>query len=301
MSINKKKLAPPPPMGMENPTRSVEVMPTVRAVDNTAGDDLRVNKTRADWRGEEFTRAIRQHGKFVYWRKALLCPCSTEETDQASLSCEHCNGSGYVYVQPQCIQALMMQFDKKTNIFEKFGLYQSGTVMVTTEAKYRPGYRDSYEMRDDVIPMNELLIKGNRRGRRSVLPDGVDSARFRIVNIASILTELATGELISLEEDIHYTVTDEGWIRWTATGNRTVKDDSVISIHYDMHPIFLVDSWMHITRNDTSGRRAPNASRIVAHPVQAMAKLDFLVDVNGLPSLDPIAQPTGTGPVEPDA
>lgn len=296
--VDRRKLKPPKPSTASSPARRVEVPPTIGKRDTTAGDDVNVNKTRADFRADEFTRAIRQHGSFVWWRKALLCPCETAETDQALLDCEDCNGSGYVYVQPHSIQVWMAQFDKKTNIFEKFGLFQSGSAIATMEAKYRPGYRDSYEMRDDVMPMNELLKKGNRRGRRRKLPDGVDSARFRIVRVASMLYKCTGGELVTLDEGLHFTVTDEGWIRWTPTGARTVPDGGLVSIHYDYHPIFLVDSWMHIQRTDTSGRNTSKGlSRIVAHPVQASVKLDFLVDVNGVPSLDPIvSEATGIGP-----
>jgi hypothetical protein len=297
MATTKKKLKPPAPIGAKNPTRSVEVPPTVGKTATSQGDDVAVRKTRADFRDREFTRVIRQHGKYVYWRKALLCPCGTTETDQAALDCEDCNGSGYVYVQPQCIQALMFQFDKKTSIFEKFGLFQSGTVSVTVEPQFRPGYRDSYEMRDDVIAMNELLKKDDRRGRRSKLPAGVDSARFRIVNAASLLYKCSGGELVTLEEGLHFSITDEGWLRWTDRGNKAIGTGTKFSLHYDYHPIFLIDSWMHVQRPDVSGRGAPAGTpRAIALPVQAMAKLDFLLDINGVPSLDPIAQPTGIGP-----
>jgi hypothetical protein len=297
----RKKLRPPDPIGATSPTRSVEVPPTVGKQDTTAGDQIRVSKTRADWRANEFTKAIRQHGKFIWWRKALLCPCGTAETDQAELDCQDCNGSGYVYVHPLCIQAHMAQFDKKTNIYDKIGLYQSGAVMITSEPHHRFGYRDSLELRDDVMSMNELLDKGNRRGRRTQLPSGVDSARFRIVSIAAILHKTSAGALISLEEGVHYGITPEGWIRWTNTGNRALKDGSRFSVHYDYHPIFYVESWMHITRNDTSGRASkPGTPRVVSHPVQAMAKLAFLVDANAVPSLDDPGQPSGIGPGELD-
>lgn len=299
---DRTKIRPPAPLTKASPVRVVETPPTVGERDTTAGDEISVGKTRSDWREAEFVRVIRQHGKHCWWRKALLCPCGTAETDQAALDCPDCNGSGYVYVQPQAIQAHMAQFDKKTNIYEKFGLYQSGTVMVTVEPKYRPGYRDSYELRDDVLPMNELLTKGNRRGQRSKLPTGVDSARFRIVNATAALYKCPSGELVALEQGLHFTITDEGWIRWTSLGNNTVTDGRQFSLHYDYHPIFLVDSWMHITRQDTSGRGAPRGTpRVIAHPVQAMAKLDFLLDANGLPSLEQMGQPTGFGPAEPDS
>lgn len=292
----KPKIKPAAPI--TRPGRQVEVPSTIKAQDTTQGDDLLVRKTRADFREEEFTRVIRQHGKYVVWRKALLCPCFNPETEQATVNCQLCNQDGYIYVQPTRIQALMFMFDKKTSIYEKFGLYQEGSVNVTVEAKYRLGFRDSLEMEDSIIPMNELLFKNNRRGRRSILPAGVDSARFRIRDVAAMLYQDKAGNVIALEESIHFTITDEGWIRWTPAGNRCIPEGGVFTIHYDFHPIFLVHSWMHVTRDDVSGRKTnPSEDRVIAHPVQAMAKLDFLVNSNGLPSMElTTASPSGFGP-----
>lgn len=297
MSTPKKKLRPPAPRQTKD-GRQVEVPPTTGATLTSQGDSVTVTKTRADFREEEFVKLIRQHGKFVIWRKALLCPCFNPESEQAVVNCGNCNGSGYLYVDPHQIQAVMMQFDKRTSVYEKFGLFQEGSCQVTTEAQYRLGYRDSLEMLDSVIPMNELLIKGDRRGRRRTLPAGVDSARFRIVSVARLIHQDQDGKIISLEEGQHYTITPEGWLRWTTVGDRVVPQRGVLSIHYDYHPIFITVSWMHVTRDDVSGRRTIKSKpRTVSHPVQAVAKLDFLVNVNGLPSLDaPLAaEPTGVG------
>lgn len=289
------KIAPPPPITRRGPARRVEIPPTVGGVDTTAGDEVPTDKTRADFREEEFTRVIRQHGKHVVWRKALLCPCFNLDTEQALLDCEDCNASGYLYVQPLTIQAHMVQFDAKIRLFEKFGLWQEGSVSVTVEAKHRPGYRDSLEMRDSVIPFSELLFKGNIRGPRSVLPNGVDSARFRIVNVSALLHKKLDGTLLFLQEGVHFEITYEGWLKWLGAGDRAVKTGGVLSIQYEYHPIFIVLSWFHIQRDDTSGRKT-DVRRVVAHPAQVMAKLDYLVDVNTVPSMLPgsvVAEATG--------
>ncbi len=306
MSTPKKKIKAPAPRvepGTTNsPRRRVEVPSTVGRQDTTAGDNVPLVKTRASFREEEFVRVIRQHGKFVIWRKALLCPCFNPETEQAVLACESCDGSGYLFVDPHAIQAVMLQFDKKTSIYERFGLYQQGTVQVTVEPKYRLGYRDSIELLDAVIPMNELLIRGDRRGRRSKLPAGVDSARFRIRDVSAALYRDDAGRVVALQKGIHFDITDEGWIRWLTAAD-VVPEGGVFSLHYDFHPIFLVISWIHVTRDDVSGRKATSAEpRVISLPVSAMAQLLFLTDVNAVPSMDPVAKlPSGFGPGGPDA
>lgn len=296
---DKPKMKPPAPMLDTARKTRVETPPTTGARLTSAGDEVNADKTRASFREEEFTKLIRQHGKFVIWRKALLCPCQSPETNQPALACPRCNGGGYLYIDPHQIQALMSMFDKRTSIYEKFGLWQEGQVQISVEAPYRLGYRDSLEMIHSVIPMNELLKKGDRRGMRHKLPKGVDTARFRIVNVSSILAACGPGgigKLLTLEPEIHFTITDEGWIRWTARGEALVPDQTLLSIHYDFHPIYVVQSWMHVTRDDLSAFKTGVGvvHRAISLPVQAMGKMLWLVDSNALPSFDaPVAKPTG--------
>lgn len=300
MSRDPKKIKPPSPLQRED--RTVEVPPTVGKYDTKDAKPVPLDKTRADFREEEFTRVLRQHGKFIVWRKAMLCPCWNDETDQPSVDCEDCNQSGYIYVHPLQIQAWMAQFDGKIRLYEKFGIWQEAQVSITTEAKHRLGYRDSIEMRDSVIPFQEIIFKRNRRGPRVSLPEGVDSARFRIRNIASAVHKTKGGALAFLEEGTHFTITREGWIQWTAAGDRAVPDGDAVSLYYEFHPIFLVLSWFHVTRDDTSARKAPPTQpRIISNPVQAMAKLDFLVDPYTIPSMLPDSiVPKGTGVENPE-
>lgn len=293
----KPPIKPAKPVGL--PSRGVDVPATVKDRD-TSVEGLPTTKFRADFRVEEFQRVLLQHGKHVTWRKAMLCPCQSPETSQAKLACEQCDGGGYLYVDPLHVQCLMSQFDKRTSVYEKFGIYQQGAVQVTAAAKHRLGYRDSIEMLDAVIAFNELLTKGNRRGRRSTLPDDCDSARFRVVSVAKLLYRCERRRtLVPLEEGTHFRITREGWLRWTAAGDREVPTGGLLSIHYDFHPIYLVASWMHVTRDDVVGRKAIPA-RATALPVQAMAQLMWLTDVNALPSMDePLARPSGFGPEVP--
>jgi hypothetical protein len=295
VSEHRKKIKAPAPRLEEN--RQVEIHPTVGTKDTTAGDHVPIGKTRADFREDEFTRTIRQHGKHVVWRKAMLCPCFDMETQRSRLDCEDCNNEGFLYVDPHKIQALMAQFDKRTTLAQKFGIHQEGNVQVTVEPKYRFGYRDSIEMLDSVMPFNELIFKNDRRGRRKRLPANVDVARYRIVHVARMLYKHA-GKLVGLEQDVHFKLTPEGWIKWLPAGNDLIPAGSVITLHYDYHPVFLVVSWLHITRDDTSGRKTtPDNPRVIAHPIQAMAKLEFLLDTSAVPSMNEVVdEPTGFGP-----
>jgi hypothetical protein len=246
-------------------------------VDGTALAGVKKGLTRADFRAEEFLKAIRQHGKYVIWRKALHCPCINVAESQPDINCEQCDGSGFFYVDATRIQAHMVSFDTKTRLFEKIGQWLEGTCSVTVEPQYRLGYRDSLQLRDSIMEFDEILKKGNRRGIRSKLPTGRDSARYRIVSVTRAVVKVS-GVVHALEEGRHFRI-DRGWIQWLGEGDSLVPAGTAVSIRYAFHPVWIVVSHPHATRDDTSGRKS-TIDRIISLPVQGAAKLDFLLDIN---------------------
>jgi hypothetical protein len=290
----KKIKAPTPTLDVARKVQN-EVPPTVGSKLTTEGDQFPITKTRASFHEEEFIKLVRQHGKNVIWRKAMICPRQTDETEQSKLGCSYCGGSGLIYVDPHVISATMMQFDKRTTLYERMSLWQSGEVQVTVEPQFRMGFLDSLELIDPVIPFTETLKKGNRRGRRQTLPAArlVDSARFRIVHVAKMLFVCPGKDTVEvLEEGTHFAISPEGWIEWTATGDAFVPEGSSLSVHYDFHPVYLVTSWTHVTRDDMSGRKTPAGikSRSISLPVSSKAKLMWLTDegTNMTPTFDPL-------------
>ncbi len=271
------------PSPIDHPDRIVSIPPTIQDAD-TSGPYPTRDKTRADFKPDEFTRVLGQHGKYVVWRKALLCPCFNATTGQMLLDCTDCDGSGYLYVDGVRIQALMLSFDKNTKIYEKFGTWLEGNVMVTVKPEYRLGYRDSIEMEDALMSFNELLKKNNRRGRRSKLPENMDSGRYRMTHVTRLAYRAEGSASFSiLECGIHFEVSDDGWIHWLPTGNALVAQDTYYSVLYDFHPVFQVVSHPHASRDDVRGTNVPKDTAY-ALPLQAAAKLDYLIDVNAAPA-----------------
>lgn len=267
------------PTPIDKGNRTVDVPPTIGSID-TSGPQPAKQKTRADFKPQEFERVIAQHGKYVTWKKALLCPCINPTTGQVLLDCTDCDGSGYVYVDPIDVQAHMVSFDANTRIYEKFGMWLEGNVMVTVLPQYRLGYRDSIEMKDALMSFNEVLKKGNRRGIRSKLPSGVDSARYRIVNVTKLVYHgESAGSFSTLECGFHFEVDDNGWIKWLNAGDALIPDGTVFSVHYDFHPVFQIISHPHVLRDDVRGTKVAKDTAY-ALPIQAAARLDYLIDIN---------------------
>jgi hypothetical protein len=277
-----KPPAPVTPQSKTSPARTVVIPPTVQETDTLPSDQEigPIDKQRSDFRTNEFYRVIRQKGYFLKWRKAILCTCVNSETEQANMNCTACDGSGFFYVDPIDIQGLMTNFNKKDDIYQRPGHWLSGDSVVTVEPQYRLGFRDSLEMKDSIMVFNEWMVKANREGVRANLADNYDAARYAIVSAVAAFVD-DSGSPFRLTEGTHFTVTKEGLIRWTASGNSVVEDGSYVSIHYEFHPVWIVLSYPHALRDTVSTLKRANQT-VEALPLQATVKLDYLNTANSL-------------------
>lgn len=259
--------------------------PNDAGISQRGGQDVNTRKTRAQFRQIEFQRTILQHGYYLIWTKALICPCMNETSGQARINCEDCDGSGFYYDDPIEIRGLMTSMERNSRVFEKFGAWVEGTANLTVEPQYRMGHRDRVEMRDSVMVHSEVFTKGDRRGLRSKLPDLCDSLRYRIARMTAILWKPEGTSATKLEEGYHFKINENGWIEWTVKGDELIDDETTLSAIYEYHPIYLVVSHPHATREATLETKVPQQT-VFALPVQMLVKLDYLSDVNTpLPSM----------------
>lgn len=259
----------------ENPTRVDAIPATVQTKDQPSQHDP-LKKARADFRVEEFYKLIKQKGYFVTWRKAMICPCRSPETDQPQVNCEACDGNGMVYRDPIEIQAMLTGIDAKQSFFKIPGHWLEGKVNITVEPQYRLGFFDSLAMKDGIMVFNEWLTKGNRRGVRASLPENTDRARYPIVRVVKGLVKTDAG-IVDIEHRVHFTLDKEGRIVWTPAGNQFVADGSVISLHYEFHPVFLLVSHANVLRNTVSQRKS--TTQVVQDlPIQAIGQLEYMIN-----------------------
>jgi hypothetical protein len=59
-----------------------------------------------------------------------------------------------------------------------------------------------------------------------------------------------------------------------------VPDSTYLSLHYDFHPVYLIVSHPHAMRDDVTREKTGDRDKIISLPINAAAKLDYLVDVN---------------------
>lgn len=271
-----------PPTIKTQPAREVQAAPSLRTkqqpgdapvADDSAKPDP--GKVRAEFKPEEFTRAITQHGHFVIWEKAVMCPCHKQELQQPDPNCDLCDGGGFFYVQPVEIQALVLTVDKSMKLYEKQGTWLQGTCSITVEPQYRLGHRDKIRLRDPLMVFNEVLVKGNRRGRRKHLADGVDAARYRITHMVYLTYLDDSGAVHELQEKVHFRINEDGQIEWLKKG-KLVPDGASYSARYEFHPVYLIESWPHAIRQEIVMKKSKQKQTVTALVMQAVGRLDYL-------------------------
>lgn len=265
--------------------RGVLIPETVVDQDPYADLSQTVNtrKTRGQFRVIEFTRAIRQHGYYIEWRKAMLCPCMNAQTGQCEINCTSCNGSGFFYFDPIEIRGIMSRFERNVKAFEKFGAWVEGTAQLTVEPMHRMAPQDQIELLDSIMTHSEVISKDDRRGRRSVLPVNRDAARYRIARMIRAVLSDDAHQMIALQEGVDFKITKEGWIEWLPHGQQ-IPEGTTISLLYEYHPIYCVVSHTNAFREGSVEAKQPVA-QITALPVQMLIKLDHLVHTQNMPSI----------------
>lgn len=258
----------------ENPRRINTIPATVRDQDQPS-TTRPLNKSRSDFDTEQFLRVIKQKGYYVIWKKAMICPCRSPETDQPRVNCTACDGNGFLYRDPIETQALLTGIDSKQSFFKIPGHWLEGQCSITVEPQYRLGFFDSIQMRDALMVYNEWVIKGNRRGIRSTLPTNTDRARYPIVRVVKALIHDGDS-ILELEDKIHFQIDDEGRLVWTSAGNSLVADNQVVSLHYEFHPVFLVISHANVLRNTVSQRKSATP-KVEDLPIQGVAQLEYML------------------------
>jgi hypothetical protein len=185
----------------------------------------------------------------------------------------------------------MTGLELRKDVYRNLGEWLEGSSVVTTMPEVRLSYRDSIEMVHSVMVFNEWITKGNRRGIRSRMPHGQDVCRYRVVTMLHLVMDV-NGVPLVLENGTHFVINRSGWIQWTPQGDSLVDDGTVLSAHYEFHPVWIVVSHGHVVRDQVVKFRSP-VPVSTALPLQAAVKLDYLLDSKTLPSSAVTAEVTG--------
>jgi len=217
-----------------------------------------------DFDRDAFTRFILDKGYSVTWEKAVLCPnvpAGTLAPRDHAMNCQICdNGLGFVYVDPIPTN-MLMQGMKLNQSFFAHGRWDMGNMMVTALPEFQINYWDRLTLCNGVSRFTERLVRQ--------LNETSDKLKYAPLCIEYLAWVDRTGALVTFTADTDFTISADGSsIEWTSN---QPDAGSFYSVAYKFRPRYVVLDLIHHHRDSTI------KGTHYEFPVQAVAKLDFLI------------------------
>lgn len=211
---------------------------------------------RAEFDRSDFARLIRDHGHDVRWSKATLCPNrDPNQEDHHRLNCNVCDDNGYVYFDPTDTRMFMASFsDRQT--FQAALMYEAGQVYVTAQPDEAVSFWDKIEVLDSTARFSEIV---------KLTTATTYKLRYAAVSVARVVNNL--GAVIAATT---YRLDTAGQLVFT-----TLPAGAFIAVSYTYRPAYIVLDMIHHVRDARQTEQCADVMR--PFPVQAMAKLDWLV------------------------
>jgi hypothetical protein len=219
-----------------------------------------------DFDRDKFAKLIADHGYFLTWEKAALCP-NTPNTGLGprdhDINCKICDGTGFYYFDPQCA-TMLMQGIRLDQSYHAYGRWDVGQQMVTAMPDFTISYFDRLTLSNGVARFMERVTRQ---------PDtDTDKLRYAPLAIEIVVWVGRTGAVKVFYVDTDFIISADGSsIQWMITSDLPDANDRY-SVSYRYRPRYVVLDLVHQHRD-----QAVEGGQRVAFPVQAVAKLDFLI------------------------
>lgn len=221
-----------------------------------------VGVIRTDFITSDFDVFVEQKGYDVIWERAVQCPCSERQVHKSS--CLNCAGTGWVFINPIQIKAVITSINKSTK-FKEWSVELLGTFSITVTSQYKLNFMDKITVINSASPHSEVL--------KTISIDSkvIGKTIYPIQEIYDIfLFESPTSKLKLLKKDIDYTFNQNEIVFTTIEGNRS------FSVNYTHQLQYNVLDLNHDVRNtvvlDVKGRE-----KSIEMPISAVARRSHVI------------------------
>ena len=246
--------------------------------------DGKVNSI-AELEHDEVTKLIELMGTRLVWSRMAFCPCAevNDETQQPDPNCTKCRGRRAFHFGPRdyaapdqvgtlttlqraiqaddggaIIRGLVQRSQNVQDANDKLGNWVRGEMYVSVRWENLIGYYDRLTAIDATIAYSEVITL---TGTVTV------PLRYRAVQVNVIESVDRRYDM-----DVDYEVTADGKVRWIID-----PPSGRVSVHYVMHPTFLVAEHPHVLRATPRRKKKPGLyGEPQPQPIQAMIQLEFL-------------------------
>lgn len=243
-------------------------------------------------RDDRLIEAIERHGARLAWTRATICPCGgwNDQTRQPDPACPRCRGGAVVYFGPKnytvpenigqlnalqnaviakdgasVIRGFIQRVTQAQDFYDVLGNWVRGTMMVTVRPENKIGYYDRLVNLDSEMCYSEVITYDPASG---LVP-----TRYPVTGVNAIISD----QDIRYEEDEDFVVTG-GVISFLPGSAPAVSVR--LSVHYLMHPTWLVIDHPHVLRESQRRKKVTTQSTPIGNPtplpIQGAVRLEFL-------------------------
>lgn len=216
-----------------------------------------IGSIRTDFIPSSFDVLIEQKGYDVIWERAVPCPCSERQVHKSS--CLNCAGSGWVFINPTQIKAVITSINKSTK-FKEWSVEMLGTFSITVKSDFKLNFMDKITVINSSTPHSEVLKVFSMEDKV------ISKTIYPMEDILEIfLFESPTSKLTLLKKGVDYTFHDNEIVYSNVDSERYVSISYLHKLQYNILDL------NHDVRNtislDSSSREIPNEL-----PISAVAR-----------------------------
>lgn len=244
---------------------------------------------------EQLDGTLEGNGVRLAWTRASICPCAgfNDQTRQPDPTCTNCQGGAVLYFGPKgyvppddvgeltevqkeilardgaaVITGVIQRVTQMQDFYDVLGNWVRGTMVVTVRQENKIGYYDRLVNLDSEVVYSQIAVAGS--------PTADLELRYPATSVNAIFSDDASGA-VRYEQSEDF-VTVAGKIRWHAA--RAPAAGTRLSVHYSMHPTWLVVDHPHVLREvkrrrDRKPKKTPGGNPTPL-PIQAAVRLEFL-------------------------
>jgi hypothetical protein len=215
-----------------------------------------------DFDRDAFTRFIDDKGYLITWEKAVLCPnvpgTGLSPRDHV-IGCPICDERGFIYVDPISTK-MLMQGVRLNQSFYAYGRWDMGNMLVTAEPEFTVDYFDRLTLRNGVGRFTQRLVRQ---------PGTTDKLKYAPLCFNYVGWVDRSSALVSFSAGVDFGASADGSsVEWSSN---QPDAGSFYTVSYDYRPRYVVQDLVHHHRDSTV------EGQHYQFPVQAMAKLDYLI------------------------
>jgi hypothetical protein len=105
-----------------------------------------IEYVRQDFNVDKYNNKINEKGYDIKWSRMLSCPCKKDLTSQSNSNCINCGGTGYFFLDPIEIRAMISNTAFQKNFSHQWTADMQGTAYMTIEAEHKIGWMDKIEV-----------------------------------------------------------------------------------------------------------------------------------------------------------